>query len=126
MTIVAVVGLGYVGLPLAVEFGKKFETIGYDLSEAKIANYKNYCDPTGEVSSAMWVAGIPTRWMRNSAIDSASFTQPPSWSLGPRLGYWLMPMTMARQLGTEFVAPTSCGRLSGFKAETPVRKRHCA
>ena len=51
MTIVAVVGLGYVGLPLAVEFGKKFETIGYDLSEDKIANYKNYCDPTGEVSS---------------------------------------------------------------------------
>ncbi len=51
MTIVAVVGLGYVGLPLAVEFGKKYETIGFDLSEAKIANYKNYCDPTGEVST---------------------------------------------------------------------------
>jgi UDP-N-acetyl-D-galactosamine dehydrogenase len=52
MTIVAVVGLGYVGLPLAVEFGKKFETIGFDLSDSKIANYKNYCDPTGEVSTA--------------------------------------------------------------------------
>ncbi len=51
MTTVAVVGLGYVGLPLAVEFGKKFDTIGYDLSEAKIAQYKNYCDPTGEVST---------------------------------------------------------------------------
>ena len=51
-TVVAVVGLGYVGLPLAVEFGKKYRTIGYDLSEAKIANYKNYCDPTGEVSTA--------------------------------------------------------------------------
>ena len=51
-TIVAVVGLGYVGLPLAVEFGKKYRTIGYDLSEAKIDNYKNYCDPTGEVSTA--------------------------------------------------------------------------
>ena len=51
MTIVAVVGLGYVGLPLAVEFGKKYDTIGYDLSEAKIAHYRNYCDPTGEVSS---------------------------------------------------------------------------
>jgi UDP-N-acetyl-D-galactosamine dehydrogenase len=49
---IAVVGLGYVGLPLAAEFGKKYDTIGYDLSEAKIANYKNYCDPTGEVSSA--------------------------------------------------------------------------
>ena len=48
---VAVVGLGYVGLPLAVEFGKKFKTIGYDLSEAKVASYKKFDDPTGEVSS---------------------------------------------------------------------------
>src|SRR6266704_3630876 len=36
MTVVAVVGLGYVGLPLAVEFGKTFDTIGYDLSASKI------------------------------------------------------------------------------------------
>jgi UDP-N-acetyl-D-galactosamine dehydrogenase len=36
-TTVAVVGLGYVGLPLAVAFGKKFPTIGFDLSETKIA-----------------------------------------------------------------------------------------
>ena len=49
--VVALIGLGYVGLPLAVEYGKKFETIGYDLSEQKIASYKKYCDPTGEVSS---------------------------------------------------------------------------
>ena len=49
--VVAVVGLGYVGLPLAVEFGKKFHTIGYDLSEAKIESYRKLCDPTGEVSS---------------------------------------------------------------------------
>lgn len=46
---VAVVGLGYVGLPLAVEFGKKFRTVGYDLSEEKIANFRNHLDPTGEV-----------------------------------------------------------------------------
>lgn len=50
-TIIAVVGLGYVGLPLAIEFGKKYRTIGYDLAEVKIASYQNYCDPTGEVSS---------------------------------------------------------------------------
>lgn len=49
--IIAVVGLGYVGLPLAVEFGKKFETIGYDLSESKIANYRNLRDPTGDISA---------------------------------------------------------------------------
>ncbi|MCB1733818.1 MAG: nucleotide sugar dehydrogenase [Gammaproteobacteria bacterium] len=52
MNTVAVVGLGYVGLPLAVAFGKKVRTIGFDLSESKIANYRNYCDPTGEVDSA--------------------------------------------------------------------------
>lgn len=51
MTTIAVVGLGYVGLPLAVEFGKKFRTIGYDLSPEKIACYKRHYDPTGEVSS---------------------------------------------------------------------------
>jgi UDP-N-acetyl-D-galactosamine dehydrogenase len=50
MSVVAVVGLGYVGLPLAVEFGKKFRTIGYDLSAEKIANYRGHVDPTGEVS----------------------------------------------------------------------------
>ncbi len=48
-TTIAVVGLGYVGLPLAVEFGKKYPTIGFDLSTAKIAAYRKAVDPTGEV-----------------------------------------------------------------------------
>src|SRR5574343_506448 len=51
MTTIAVVGLGYVGLPLAVEFGKKYRTIGFDLSSEKIACYKKFYDPTGEVST---------------------------------------------------------------------------
>lgn len=50
MSVVAVVGLGYVGLPLAVEFGKKRKTIGYDLSKSKIESYQRGLDPTGEVS----------------------------------------------------------------------------
>ena len=49
---IAVVGLGYVGLPLALEFGKKHKTIGFDLLEEKIAGYKNNIDPTGEISAA--------------------------------------------------------------------------
>ncbi len=51
MTTVAVIGLGYVGLPLAVEFGKKYPTIGFDLSEAKVKAYRDFVDPTGEVGS---------------------------------------------------------------------------
>ena len=50
MATVAVIGLGYVGLPLAVEFGRVFETIGFDLAEEKIANFRRFEDPTGEVS----------------------------------------------------------------------------
>src|SRR5690242_20043889 len=47
---VAVVGLGYVGLPLALEFGKRYRTIGYDRAEAKVASYLARRDPTGQVS----------------------------------------------------------------------------
>jgi UDP-N-acetyl-D-galactosamine dehydrogenase len=51
MTTVAVIGLGYVGLPLAVEFGKKYRTIGFDLSEQKVGAYRRHVDPTGELST---------------------------------------------------------------------------
>ena len=48
--VIGIVGLGYVGLPLAVEFGKKLRTIGFDLSQAKIDAYRRHVDPTGEVA----------------------------------------------------------------------------
>ena len=48
---IAVVGLGYVGLPLAVAFGKQVETIGFDLDQRKLENYRNGVDPSGEVSA---------------------------------------------------------------------------
>ena len=59
---IAVVGLGYVGLPLAVEFGKKYPTIGFDLSRDKIAAYGRRVDPTGEVSSAELEAATSLRF----------------------------------------------------------------
>lgn len=51
MTVVAVIGLGYVGLPLAVEFSKKYRTIGFDQNTTKVENYRRGNDPMGEVSS---------------------------------------------------------------------------
>jgi UDP-N-acetyl-D-galactosamine dehydrogenase len=56
MPTVAVVGLGYVGLPLAIEFARVFPTIGYDLSAAKVANFRRHVDPTGEVSREQFEA----------------------------------------------------------------------
>src|SRR5471030_178563 len=52
MSIVGVVGLGYVGLPLAVELGKRHRTVGFDISPVKVASYRDGIDPTGEVSQA--------------------------------------------------------------------------
>jgi UDP-N-acetyl-D-galactosamine dehydrogenase len=49
---VAVMGLGYVGLPLAVEFGRRMTTVGFDLNEAKLACYRRCQDPTGGTSEA--------------------------------------------------------------------------
>ena len=48
---IAVVDQDYVGLPLAVEFGGKYSTVGVELSIEKITAYRNHVDPTGEVSS---------------------------------------------------------------------------
>jgi UDP-N-acetyl-D-galactosamine dehydrogenase len=48
---VAIVGLGYVGLPLAVAFGRLRRTIGLDLNEGKLAHYRAGNDPSGEVDS---------------------------------------------------------------------------
>jgi UDP-N-acetyl-D-galactosamine dehydrogenase len=56
---IAVVGLGYVGLPLAVEFSKKYPVIGFDISEAKINELKSGKDSTGELTSeALKVANV--------------------------------------------------------------------
>ena len=50
MEVIAVVGLGYVGLPLAVAFGTLLPTIGYDLSAQKIEHYRRHTDPSGTVT----------------------------------------------------------------------------
>ncbi|MDO4905316.1 MAG: nucleotide sugar dehydrogenase [Lautropia sp.] len=52
MTTVAVVGLGYVGLPLAIEFGKYFDTVGFDVAADKVARLQKHDDVTGEVERA--------------------------------------------------------------------------
>ncbi len=49
---IAIIGLGYVGLPLAVEFGKKFPTVGYDINQGRIDELLQGQDSTLEVSPA--------------------------------------------------------------------------
>ena len=49
---IAIIGLGYVGLPLAVEFGKKYQVIGFDINEARLAELSKGHDSTLEVDDA--------------------------------------------------------------------------
>jgi UDP-N-acetyl-D-glucosamine/UDP-N-acetyl-D-galactosamine dehydrogenase len=49
---IGIIGLGYVGLPLAVEFGKKFDTVGYDLSNDRVDELRKFHDSTQELSSS--------------------------------------------------------------------------
>ena len=50
-TKIGVIGLGYVGMPLAVAFAEKFDVIGFDIDKEKVEKYNNNIDPTGEVGS---------------------------------------------------------------------------
>ena len=69
----AVVGLGYVGMPIAVSFAKHIDVIGYDLNDKKIALYKQGIDPTNEVGDIE----IKNTTLKFSAdehdLDQASF-----------------------------------------------------
>jgi len=68
MEVVAVVGLGYVGLSLAVAFGARRRTIGVDLSERKVASYRMGIDPAGEVTAAQFRA---SRWLEMGCDPAA-------------------------------------------------------
>ncbi len=60
---ISLVGLGYVGMPIAVAFAKKVKVIGYDLNEKKIELYKAGIDPTNEVGNDA---------IRNSKVEFTS------------------------------------------------------
>lgn len=55
-TPIAVVGLGYVGMPLAVAFSEKARVIGFDTNEEKIRLYRSGIDPTKEIGNEAYAA----------------------------------------------------------------------
>ena len=48
---IGIIGLGYVGLPLAVEFGKKYDTVGFDVKKTRLESLRNAIDETLETST---------------------------------------------------------------------------
>lgn len=64
---IAIIGLGYVGLPLAVEFGKKYQTVGYDIRAERVAELREGQDSTRECSAEELAA--PRRLSFTTALE---------------------------------------------------------
>jgi len=58
---IAVIGLGYVGLPLAIEFGKKYKVLGYDINQARVRELQNGDDHTQEADIESMIATMKLR-----------------------------------------------------------------
>jgi len=72
-TKIAIIGLGYVGLPLAVEFGKRYDTVGFDISGARIDELRSGHDHTLEVDAAELAAAPRLTFSANLAdIESCN------------------------------------------------------
>ena len=64
---IAVIGLGYVGLPLAVEFGKKYSVLGFDINQSRVDELNSGYDSTMEVSDAELVSANKLTYSSNTA-----------------------------------------------------------
>ena len=72
--IIAVVGLGYVGLPLVIEFGKIYQTIGFDIAEDKVEKCRSGVDPSREIPDADMAKAIYATYTTNPEIlETADF-----------------------------------------------------
>ena len=96
---VAVVGLGYVGLPLALEFAKKVPTIGFDINKAKLDLYWQGIDPTKEAgdevvkNTTLWFTDNPAE-LKEAAIVIVAVPTPVTEDNMPDLS----PVTSASEL----------------------------
>ena len=68
MSVVAVIGLGYVGLPLVVEFGKQVKTIGFDISQSKVDSCLRGVDPSRELADEQMSAATLAVYTSDPAL----------------------------------------------------------
>ena len=71
-TKISIIGLGYVGLPLAVEFGKKYKSIGFDVNKKRINELLIGFDNTGEISKRKLSSSIKLNFSNNEEVLSKS------------------------------------------------------
>ncbi|MDB4576397.1 nucleotide sugar dehydrogenase [bacterium] len=104
---IGIVGLGYVGLPLAVEFGKHYETVGFDINEQRVKALNTGVDETLEVSSQEMQVSQFLRYTNNSVdlleCDVYIVTVPTPIDQSKRPD--LTPLEAASRLIGQFISP---------------------
>jgi len=63
---IAIIGLGYVGLPLAIEFAKKYKVIGFDINNERVLELKNGIDYTNEIDNKILLDSINNYKINNN------------------------------------------------------------
>ena len=91
-TKIGVIGLGYVGMPLAVAFAEKFEVVGFDIDATKVEKYNNNIDTTGEVGTE----GLKQTTMKFTSKEE---------DLKPVIFYVITVPTTIKQDNTKNLAP---------------------
>jgi len=70
---IGVIGLGYVGLPLALEFGRKLKVIGFDINESRVQLMRSHIDPSNELESSAFEGSDITFTSDPELLKEASF-----------------------------------------------------
>ena len=112
---IGVIGLGYVGLPLAVEFGRKYPTVGFDVKAGRIAELKAGEDSTLEVDADELATATKLRYTDDvEQLESCNFyivTVPTPVSRDNRP--LLRPLKLARNSAASAVEPDVTFRIDG-------------
>ncbi len=124
---IAVIGLGYVGLPLAVALAKQFDTVGFDIDAARVEELQGGHDRTGEVDrerlakSALKLSCDPAAaWARDMFI--VTVPTPVDADKRPDLG----PLESATRLVIDLIDPTKCPTIVYESTVYPgVTEDHC-
>ena len=69
---IGIIGLGYVGLPVAIAFSKKYKVIGYDINQNRINNLSKFTDSTNEVSETILKNALSNNLLITNHINDNS------------------------------------------------------
>ena len=72
---ICIIGLGYVGLPLAVEFGKKYQAVGFDIKQTRVDELNGGVDSTLEVESELLTSVLKKNQKKTTSLSKRNLSR---------------------------------------------------